>query len=295
MLCIDAADLTPPTSHYAAVGNVRLHWLDWGNEDAPPVVFIHGGGMSAHTFDLVCLILRRHYHCIAIDLRGHGDSSWSPGYKYGLEDFGSDLDLVIRTLGFYDLRLVGMSLGALVALQYLGTVSQFIQALVLVDSAPDVPYSSTAHIIQRLKSMPPSFDSLQTYRETFIRPHLSREATLLRSAHETYLRRSPDGTWEWKFDRKYLNVDLEEFSRRRQELWSVIDAVEVPALVVRGAHSKVLSPSAARNLALRLHRGARAEVKDAFHAVQEDNPVDFARILMRFFEMIDDVGSPRLA
>ena len=56
----------------------RLHLLDWGTAGQPLVLFLHGVGLTAHTWDLVVLALRRDHHCLALDLRGHGDSEWSP-------------------------------------------------------------------------------------------------------------------------------------------------------------------------------------------------------------------------
>src|SRR5262245_49859397 len=57
---------------------MRFHYLDWGTRGRPPMVFLHGGGLNVHTWDLVCAALKPERHCIALDQRGHGDSEWSP-------------------------------------------------------------------------------------------------------------------------------------------------------------------------------------------------------------------------
>ncbi len=71
------AGVVLPESHEVQVGRMRLHYLDWGNKHLPPMVFLHGGALTAHTWDLCCLALRDEYHCIALDQRGHGDSDWA--------------------------------------------------------------------------------------------------------------------------------------------------------------------------------------------------------------------------
>src|SRR4051812_48449512 len=87
---ITAENVVLPASRDVVVDGVRLHVLDW---EAPghPVVFLHGGGLTAHTWDLVCLALRGDGHCVALDLRGHGDSEWSPAMRYRPEDHAHDL------------------------------------------------------------------------------------------------------------------------------------------------------------------------------------------------------------
>src|SRR5262245_32909646 len=81
-----------PSSHHLVVGGLRLHYLDWGTAGRPPIVFLHGGALTAHTWDVVCLALRSEYRCLALDQRGHGDSEWSPVMDYGADAHRDDLE-----------------------------------------------------------------------------------------------------------------------------------------------------------------------------------------------------------
>jgi len=81
----------PSTTSWSA--GLRLHYLDWGRRDRPALLFLHGGALTAHTWDLVCLALRADFHCLAVDLRGHGDSEWSPNLDYGRDRRVSDFVL----------------------------------------------------------------------------------------------------------------------------------------------------------------------------------------------------------
>ena len=77
----------------------------------PPVVFLHGGGLNAHTWDLVCAALRRERHCVALDQRGHGESEWSPEMDYATESHAADVGAFVDALKLERFVLVGMSLG----------------------------------------------------------------------------------------------------------------------------------------------------------------------------------------
>src|SRR5260221_14290714 len=82
---VEVPEFVLPSDHHIVANGIRLHYLDWGRTSDRTMVFLHGGGLNAHTFDLVCLGLRREFHCISLDQRGHGDSEWSPESDYSLE------------------------------------------------------------------------------------------------------------------------------------------------------------------------------------------------------------------
>src|SRR5262245_36986042 len=68
-----------PTSHWYVSQRLRLHYVDWGNESAPPLLLVHGGRDHCRNWDWVARELREEYHILAPDLRGHGDSQWLVG------------------------------------------------------------------------------------------------------------------------------------------------------------------------------------------------------------------------
>jgi esterase len=74
----------------------RLHYLEWGNVAKPPILFLHGGGLNAYTWDMVCLTVRERYHCIALDQRGHGESEWAPDVDYRGQGEASPANVFFR-------------------------------------------------------------------------------------------------------------------------------------------------------------------------------------------------------
>ncbi len=75
--------LTGPTSQFSVSQRLRLDYVDWGNEDAPPLVLVHGGLDHCRNWDWVAERLRHDWHILAPDLRGHGDSQWLTGADSG--------------------------------------------------------------------------------------------------------------------------------------------------------------------------------------------------------------------
>ena len=83
-----------PTSHIYFSQRLRLHYVDWGNQDAPTLLMVHGGRDHCRNWDWVADELRHDYHIIAPDLRGHGDSQWMLGGSYTIIDYVYDLSLI---------------------------------------------------------------------------------------------------------------------------------------------------------------------------------------------------------
>src|SRR3989475_12622883 len=82
------ADSGPgPTSHTYFSQRLRLHYVDWGNPARPPLLLVHGGRDHCRNWDWTAAALRDERHVIAPDLRGHGDSQWSPDGSYTMAGY----------------------------------------------------------------------------------------------------------------------------------------------------------------------------------------------------------------
>src|SRR5215510_1451345 len=112
--------LSQPKNKFLTVHGLRLHYLDWGNPDTPPVVWVHGYTSSAEAFNAPARHFQEHFHNIAPDVRGHGESAWSPTGAYQYSDQVSDLDGLVNQLGLRQFTLVGTSMGGLIAMTYAG-------------------------------------------------------------------------------------------------------------------------------------------------------------------------------
>src|ERR1700753_188381 len=115
---VSFSDVVLRSEKTVLVGHLRFRYLDWGNEELRPLLFLHGGALTAHTWDLCCLALRDDYHCLALDQRGHGDSDWAPDADYSLGAQREDVKGFAEAIGLDRFVLVGMSMGAINGLAY---------------------------------------------------------------------------------------------------------------------------------------------------------------------------------
>jgi len=284
-------DLALPAAHHVILRGMRFHYLDWGTAGLPPVLFLHGGGLNVHTWDLVCAALKIERHCLALDQRGHGDSEWSPEMDYATESHAADLDAFVDHLGLDRFVLVGMSLGGANGLAWAGAHSQRLAALVLVDVGPETRQAGVRKIAAFTSEATP-LDSVEDFVTRALAFNPRRNATLLRRSLLHNLRRMPDGKWMWKYDQRHRGrgVDPAAVERRRRLLWSAAAQVACPTLVVRGGESDVFHDEDAERLAGALPDGRWVKVEGAGHTVQGDNPVGLLAALRGFLR---DVAAKR--
>jgi pimeloyl-ACP methyl ester carboxylesterase len=268
------------------LGGMRLHYLDWGTAGRPPILFLHGGALTAHTWDLVCLALRRSWQCLALDQRGHGDSEWSPGLNYDTAAHVGDIEALIDHLDLERPVLVGQSMGALNSLAYAARHADDMAGLVLVDMTPDVEIDGAKRVFDFVTA-PAELDSVEAFVERAVEFNPSRDRRLLRRSLQHNLRRLPTGKWTWKYDRRAMT--RERFEQVRSEVSAIGDLlgdVTCPTLVVRGERSDVVTEASAVALAEALPRGEWTSIPDAGHTVQGDNPRDLATAIEEFVRRI---------
>ena len=284
-------EIVLPDEHDLLLERMRFHYLDWGTSGLPPVVFLHGGGLNAHTWDLVCLALRRERHCVALDQRGHGESEWSPEMNYAIESHVGDLDRFVEALGLDRFVLVGMSLGGANALAWAGRHSGRLAGLVLVDVGPETRAEGVKKIAAFTSESTP-LASVDEFIERALAFNPRRNRELLRRSLLHNLRRMPDGRYMWKYDQRHRGkVDPGARAHRSDLLWAAVDGVECPTLVVRGAQSDVFHDEDAERLAGRFRRGRWVRIEGAGHTVQGDNPAALL-VELRAFLADPEAGTP---
>jgi pimeloyl-ACP methyl ester carboxylesterase len=284
---VEVPELVLPESRHCLAGRMRLHHLDWGTAGLPPALFLHGGCLTAHTWDLVCLALRAERHCLALDQRGHGDSEWSPEVDYGTEAHQRDLAAWIGALGCRRPVLVGQSLGALNSLLYARSHGAELAGVVLVDIAAGVQHSIGAQrIAEFTRGAPEEVDSLDEVIERARAFNPRRDPELLRRSLIHNLRRKPNGRLTWKYDRRFLATPPSA-RLRLDDVATAAREVTCPVLVVRGAESDVVDEASARAFTALFQRARLVTVAAAGHTVQGDNPRDLLRELRAFFSELE--------
>src|ERR1700751_5856118 len=133
-----------PTSRIYFSQRLRLHYVDWGNPDAPPLILLHGGRDHCRNWDWVAADLRRDYHVICPDLPGHGDSAWSASGSYSMANYIYDLAQLIHQQKLAPVTIIAHSLGGNIALRYSGIYPESVSALVAIEGLGPSPTALAA-------------------------------------------------------------------------------------------------------------------------------------------------------
>ncbi len=271
-----------PTSHVYYSQRLRLHYVDWGNEGAPPLLLLHGGQDHCRNWDWVAQALRDEYHIIAPDLRGHGDSQWVIGSTYRMDDYVYDIAQLLHQKQLFPVRIVSHSLGGAIALRYSGLYPENVHRLVAIEGlgpspkmiaervkkAPQERISDWIDTVRKLAGRLPR--RYKTLDEAYARmqeanPRLTPEQASHLTQHGTT--QNEDGTYSWKFDNYVRVFSSDQFSvEESNELWG---RIACPTLLFRGKESWASDPEADGRV--RAFRDARViNVDGAGHWVHHD-------------------------
>jgi pimeloyl-ACP methyl ester carboxylesterase len=269
-----------PHDHFISINGLRLHYLEWGDASAPPVVLLHGGCAHAHWWDHFAVSIADTYRVMALDLRGHGDSEHPDPPAYRIDDYVHDLTAFIAARAIDRVCLAGHSLGAMVATAFAGRHPQELRSLVIVDSQLRLTPAGARYML-RLHNFPqPIYRTRQQAIERFrLLPTQTAagEQTLQQIAAHGICA-LPDGRWTYKFDRDALA------HHEPQDLRPVLQHLSCPILIVRGAHSTLLSPAALAALQVAAPHAVVAEISAAHHHVMLDNPQEFEQVVRTFLD-----------
>ncbi|MGZ5362877.1 MAG: alpha/beta fold hydrolase [Mycobacterium sp.] len=269
------AGVTGELPYVERIDSAAVSALKFG-DGAPRVVFLHGGGQNAHTWDTVIIGLGE--PALSVDLPGHGRSAWREDGDYGPKLNATAVEPVVRAFAPDADLVVGMSLGGLTALRLAVAAPELVRKLVLVDVTPSAPerhtemtdeQKGTVALVQGEKTFP-TFDSMLEVTVAAA-PHRDRESLRRGVFHNA--KRLDDGTWTWRYDsfRKGEGFD---------GLWDDVPNLNTPTTLVRGANSFFVKDDDAAEFA-RIAPGFQTVhiVENSGHSVQSDQPRKLVEIL----------------
>lgn len=283
-----------PNSHSFISQRLRLHYAEWGAPDAPLLLLIHGGRDHCRSWDWVARELRSDWRVIAPDLRGHGDSAWSPDGHYDMSAFVYDLAQLVHHLGETPVTIVAHSLGGNIALRYSGLYPDRVRKLVAIEGLGPSPKllaeRSAIPVAERWRRwivdkraaagrLPKRYPAIEDALARMRTENSNLTEDQARHLTRHGVSRNEDGSWSWKFD-NYLHVwPFSDITQSDLEaLWSTISC---PTLLMYGANSWASNPE--RDGRLRHFRNARVvEFEGAGHWVHHDQPERFVAELRSF-------------
>ncbi|MCT2087034.1 alpha/beta hydrolase [Microbacterium enclense] len=262
-----------------------LSGLRWG-EEPPRVTLLHGAGLNAHTWDTTLLHLGE--PALALDLPGHGDSSWREDAAYVGRVLAPDVAIALEAWTRGPQVVVGHSLGGLTAAALAASHPDLVDEVVIVDITPGIDPSAGPAQLRAFFAGPTDWAT----RDELVEKALSFGLGGSRPAAERGVflntRVRADGRVEWKHHFAHLaaaaaaaGTDTGTPDAVRAVLassgWDDIQAVRAPLLFVRADHGFVTAEDA--DELVRRAANARVRVVPTAHNVQEEDPAGLAALL----------------
>ncbi|WP_313816456.1 alpha/beta hydrolase [Citricoccus sp.] len=224
--------------------------------ERPPVVLVHGIGMSGEYFLPFAHTLATDHDVFALDLPGYGTTP-TPPRALTVPELGEVLAQVIRALGLDGAVVVGHSMGCQIVVDTLARNPGLCAGYVLIGPTVDPAAHSLPALAWRL------------LRDSFGEP-AANNAVVLRN----YLRMGP---------LRYLRTARHMLADRIEE---AIIRCEIPGLVVRGDRDPIAPHGWAVDLVRLAPDAGLVEIPDAPHAVQYNRPHDLAAACARFLKAV---------
>lgn len=247
----------------------------------PPLILIHGLGMSSALWLNQLPAFAPHYRTVAVDLRGFGRSS-KPAHPgaYAIDVLADDIAQVIHRLGMNGCHVLGTSMGGFVAQTLALTHPELCRSLVLCHTAPrmTMPPEVVAQRVAALGHM-----TMQDYAGLVVEQALAPGAG--------------DGVRAWikallaaNDQRAYAQVLTEGL--RDFDVTDALGRLRVPTLVIVGALDRVLPPAGGRELA-RLIAGAQlVEIGGVGHIGYAEDVDAFNAAVLTFLRATDEDRAP---
>jgi esterase len=269
-----------PAERHVEVNGVRLRYLDWGNEGARPLVFLHGWMSNADVWLRVADAFRATHRVLSLDQRGHGGSGWAADYS--APRWVEDIAGFIEALGLRRPVLVGHSMGARNAHLFAADNPGVLERLVMVDGGPLTnPKPSAA----RAGYVHPVFDSIEeavVARRTGAVKVPFAEEGWMREWVETALVRLEDGRWTWRCDPE-LQRQLHLTILDEDEAWRALERIDCPTLVVsKGSFEHGGSLAWPERMVGTIPDARLTVVPNSAHVIPLDNPGGLVHALRGF-------------
>ena len=271
-----------PKDKTVSVNGINLHYLDWGNEDKPKILLLHGLRGHCHSWDDVSAEFCKDYHILALDQRGRGDSDWAPGGDYSSQSFVADLEGFCEAVGFDKFTLIGHSMGGRNSMAFAGNNADKLENLVIVDIGPDLDPKGSGRITQELINVPEEFDSFEDVYAYQSKQNRFCSEPVLRRRLTYATKELPNGKLGWRYDLEIREQRRNNTGPKQPDLWLNLPGIECPVLIVRGSETDTLALETAEKMVEVLPVGRLVHVEKAAHMVFEDNPEGFIQALHEF-------------
>jgi pimeloyl-ACP methyl ester carboxylesterase len=258
------------------VNGLRIHYLDWGNATKPPMILIHGIARHAHTFDHIAPHFARDYHVLAIDMRGHGDSSWDAKGDYLVEDHVKDLEGLVRQLKLTHITMLGNSTGGRVVQVFAGMHPELVTKLIVEDVGPQRPEDIASGFARRVQQEANGWASEEELVQQLLKENRGVAEAWVRNYAHFGVKPRADGRFVWKRDPNLVKGFVPT------DLWSSVRRITSPTIYILGGKSTIVPAETQQELKQALRDCEIVTMPGLGHYPDVEDPPGFVAIADRF-------------
>jgi len=276
-----------PSTGKARSGDLEIFYRRFGRPGATPVLIQHGLSFFSYDWIGVAERLADDREVVAMDMRGFGDSDFSPTRDYSLKAFAGDTIALADHLGWREFALVGHSMGGRNAAYCAAENPTRMKALVLVDYSPQNAPAGSKRVRTQVAGTPDMFESVDAAMRYFANDPDEKSR---RARFEAYLRKV-DGGYAIKRDLHFRDqfrriLETGEHPKLGADMWEVLGRIRCPTLVIRGARSDMFAAETVEKVRAANARFQIVEV-DSGHNVAVDNPDGFLAAVRPFLREVE--------
>lgn len=266
------------------VNGLKLHYLDWnGAASGTTIVLLHGFMGHAHVWDDLALALASRQRVLALDQRGHGDSDWSDGAHYSIEQHFADLCVFIDALKIEKLILLGHSMGGRNALFYAACRPENVERLILVDTRLESSPEAKTALENQMKSLPLRTKQIRDVENALrsLYPYLPRR-TCEHLAKHGY-RRDRAGWLVPKYDlRMSRQLKATGDTTPDPDFRQMMNNIACPTLYIKGKESSFVSEKEFHGLHKAINSVDLQVIPRSSHMPAQENPGPFKKAVLAF-------------
>ncbi len=261
---------------FLEVNGLRLHYLDWGSPTKPPFIMLHGISRVAHQFDHLAPHFAADYHVIAIDMRGHGDSAWSPEGAYVVEDYAKDLEAFIAKLDLHNVTLLGNSTGGRVVQVYAGLHPDRVARIIVEDVGPERTNEIASAFTRQVENEANGWASEDELVAFLKKSNAKTPEPILRTYAHFASKQREDGRIVWKRDPNLAKGFVPT------ELWRFVSQIKCPTIYIIGGASRIVPAETQQKLKETLSDVQIVVMPGLGHYPDQEATADFIPIVDRF-------------
>ena len=267
-----------PTDSFVTVNGLRIHYVDWGNPTARPLILIHGLDRVARTFDHLAPHFTARYHVIAMDMRGHGDSGWDPQGRYLVEDHVGDVEGLVQQLGLKNITIWGNSTGGRVAQVFAGKHPELVSAVISEDVGPERPRQIADNYSRPVAQEDAGWASEEELLAQLRKSNAGVSDAVLVPYVRYGTKRRADGRLVWKRDPQLVKGFV------ATDLWRFVRDIKAPILYVIGGRSTIVPLETQEELRKTLPNARIVTMPNLGHYPSDEKPQEFLAIVDEFLK-----------